>query len=70
MGSLIRPYVKVDYLAIHPARVANKDDSNFRPIFALSTTRTIFLYHAFGADSSQVQGVFRHLLLLLFLPKG
>ncbi|KAK4012175.1 hypothetical protein OUZ56_021274 [Daphnia magna] len=38
-GSPIRPHVKIDYSATHPARVADFDDSSFRPIYALSSTR-------------------------------
>ncbi|KAK4028762.1 hypothetical protein OUZ56_021781 [Daphnia magna] len=34
-GSPIRAYVKVGPLVTHPARVADVDDSNFRPIFAV-----------------------------------
>ncbi len=45
MDSPIRPHVKVGPTATHLPELPVATHSNFRPIFALSSTPTIFLYH-------------------------
>jgi hypothetical protein len=43
-GSPIKPHVKMGPLVTHPARVADFEDSSFRSICALSSTRTMQSY--------------------------
>ena len=52
MGSPIRPHVKVGPTATHLPELPVATHSNFRPVFALSSTPTIFLYHG-GIDLLQ-----------------